>query len=326
MPITRRTLLANAALVPILHSVSMAHAQAWPGKPIRLIMPDAAGGGADRLTRIVAQELSDRLGQQVVVDNKPGAGGLVAAEMAARAAPDGYTLFLTTTGLLSIMPHVKKGLPYDPATSFVPISRIATSANVLVVNPAVPARTVAELVALAKASPGQFNYGSAGIATPAHLAGEMLNLLADIKLTHVPYKSSAPALMDVIAGTVQIMCTSPIAAGGHIRSGKVRALATTGSHRHPDFPDLPTVAETLPDYEISQSWGFAVPARTPADIVSRFHAETVAAVARPQIREGMLSTGVTPMTESPQAFNAFLTAERKRLGGVISKTGIVLAD
>jgi len=326
MQFNRRTLLASAALAPLALTLPAARAQGWPHKPIRLVMPDAAGGGADRLTRIVAQELSERLGQQVVVDNKPGAGGLVAAEQAARSAPDGYTLFLTTTGLLSIMPHVKKSLPYDPAASFVPISRIATSANILVVNPAVPARTVAELVALAKASPGKFNYASAGIATPAHLAGEMLNLLAGIRLTHVPYKSSAPALLDVIAGPVQLMCTSTIAAGGHIRSGKVRALATTGTQRHPDFPELPTVAETLPGYEISQSWGIAVPAGTSADIVARLHSEIGAAVAKPQVRDGMASTGVTPYTETPQAFNAFLTAERRRLGEVIAKTGIVLTE
>ena len=184
-----------------------AAAQTYPNRPVKLIVADSAGGAPDQLARLVAQKLSDGLGQQVVVDNRAGAGGIVGAEMAAKAAPDGYTLLLTTTAIYAILPNLRKDLPYDPIKDFIPISRIATASNVLVVNNALPAKNIAELVKLAKEKPGALNYASAGVGTPAHLAGEMLNLLADIKVVHVPYKGAAPALTDVIAGNAQYIIT-----------------------------------------------------------------------------------------------------------------------
>jgi tripartite-type tricarboxylate transporter receptor subunit TctC len=223
--------------------------------PLRLIVADAPGGAPDQLGRLLAQKLSDGLGQQVVVDNRAGAGGVLGADLAAKSPADGYTLLLTTTAIYAILPNLRKDLPYDPVRSFVPISRIATASNVLVINMAVPAHSVAELVKLAKEKPGVMNYASAGVGTPAHLAGEMLNLLADIKVTHVPYKGAAPALLDVIAGNAQYIITSPIAAGAHMNSGKVRALGTTGAERNPSLPDLPTIGSTVPGYDISQTWG-----------------------------------------------------------------------
>ena len=232
-------------------------------------MPDATGGSPDQLGRLLAQKLSESLGQQVIVDNRAGAAGVLAAEIAAKSPADGYTLLMTTTSIYAILPNLRKNLPYDPVKDFVPISRIATASNVMVVNVSLPAKSVAELVQLAKDKPGSLNYASAGVGSPAHLAGEMLNLLAGIKLTHIPYKGAGPALLDVIAGNAQVIITSPIAAGAHMSGGRVRALATTGAERNPGLPELPTIADAVPGYEISQSWGIAVPAGTPPEIVKR---------------------------------------------------------
>lgn len=320
---------ARAALSGIAFAALTATAwsQSWPTRPIKLVVADAPGGAPDTLGRLVAERLSAALGQQVVVDNKPGAAGLLGAESVARSAPDGYTLLLNTTAVWAIMPNVKKNLPYDADNSFMPISRIATASNVLVVNPALPAKSVAELVALVKASPGKINYASAGVATPAHLAGEMLNLLGDMKMTHVPYKGAAPALLDVVGGSVQLIITSPVSAGGHINTGKVRALATTGPQRNPALPDLPTIADTLPGYDISQTWGFSAPAGTPPAVVRQLHSEIVKIIAQPEVRERIARAGAVPVSDaSPEAFAAYISSERRRLGEVIGKTGIVLND
>ena len=314
-------------LLLVLLTISAgAGAQAYPVKPIRLIVADAAGGAPDQLARILAQKLSESLGQQVLVDNRPGAAGALGADIAARSPADGYSLLLTTTAIYAILPNLKKNLAYDPVRHFVPISRVATASNVLVVNASLPARSVAELVQLAKSRPGVLNYASAGIGTPAHLAGEMLNLLAGIQLTHVPYKGAAPALLDVIAGNAQLIITSPIAAGGHMQTGRVRALATTGSERNPSLPDLPTIAETVPGYEISQSWGIVAPAGTPLPVLKRLNDEIVKAMNLPDVRQQVLKTGAVPAGDSAAAFEAFMAKERQRLGEVITKTGIVLAD
>ena len=318
--------LLNLLALTLLALSAGVIAQPYPNKPIRLIVPDAPGGSPDILGRILAQKLSESLGQQVIVDNRPGAAGLLAADLAARAPADGYTLFMSTTSVWAILPNVKKNLPYDPIKSFMPITRIASASNVMVINPSVSAKSVADLVRLAKSNPGSLNYASAGIATPAHLAGEMLNLLADIKMTHVPYKGAGPALLDVIAGSVQVIITSPIAAGPHINSGKVRAVATTGALRNPGLPDLPTIAETVPGYDISQSWGITTPAGTPPAILKLLHAEIVKALNLSEVRERIAGTGAVPVGDTPEEFDLFIAAERKRLGDVISKTGIVLAD
>jgi tripartite-type tricarboxylate transporter receptor subunit TctC len=317
---------AGALALGLTALAPQAQAQAYPNKPIRLIVPDAPGGSPDILGRLLAQKMSESMGQQVVVENKPGAAGLIAAEQAARAAPDGYNLFMSTTSVWAILPNVKKSLPYDATNSFMAITRIATASNVMVINPSLSAKTVPELVKLIKASPGTVNYASAGIATPAHLAGEMFNLLADVKMTHVPYKGAGPALLDVIAGQVQLIITSPIAAGAHMSNGKVRALATTGAQRNPGLPDLPTIAESVPGYDISQSWGITTPAGTPAAIVRQLNAEIIKAINQPDMRERISKMGASPVTETPEEFASFITAERKRLGDVIIKTGIVLAE
>jgi tripartite-type tricarboxylate transporter receptor subunit TctC len=303
-----------------------ATAQSYPAKPIRMVVADAAGGAPDQLARILSQRLSESLGQQIVVENKPGAGGALGADQVARSPADGYSLLLTTTAIYAILPSLKKGLPYDPVRDFMPISRIATASNVLVINSGLPAQSVAELVKLAKSKPGALNYASAGIGTPAHLAGEMLNLLAGIKLTHVPYKGAAPGLLDVIAGNAQLIITSPISAGAHMNAGRVRALATTGTERNPSLPQLPTIAESVPGYEITQSWGVVAPAGTPAAVIQRLSSEIARAMSHPEVKERVLKTGAVPAGDSPAAFEAFMARERQRLADVIAKSGIVLAD
>jgi tripartite-type tricarboxylate transporter receptor subunit TctC len=313
-------------LSALLALSTAALAQGYPAKPPRLIVADAAGGAPDQLGRIVAQKLSETLGQQVIVDNRPGAAGVLGADLASKAPADGYTLLLTTTSIYALLPSLKKNLPYDPVKDFVPVSRLATASNVLVVNAQLPVKSVADLVALAKSKPGELNYASAGIGSPAHLAGEMLNLLAGIKITHVPYKGAAPGLLDVIAGNPQLIITSPITAGAHMNAGRVRALAVTGTERNPRLPELPTIADTVPGYEISQSWGIVAPAGTPPQVIQRLSDEIVKAMRLPDVRERVLATGAVPAGDTPAEFQAFMARERQRLGDVIARTGIQLAD
>ncbi len=315
-------LLMAAALL----AAGLAQAQGYPDRPIRMIVASAPGGAPDILGRAVAQKMSETLGQQVVVDNRAGASGLIGAEMAAKAAPDGHTLFLGTTTLYAILPNLKKNLPYDIQRDFASITQIAGASNVLVVNPSVPAKSMVELLQYAKAKPGVLNYASAGRGTPAHLAGEMLNVNAGIQMTHVPYKGAGPALIDIIAGQIQLIITSPIAAGPHITSGKVRALATTGAQRNPALPDLPTIADTVPGYEITQWWGLSAPAKTPRAIIAKLHAETAKAINLADVRERITRAGALPVGGTPQAFDAFIGAEQQRLGGVIRKAKISLDD
>lgn len=303
-----------------------AYAQGYPNRPVKLVIADAAGGAPDQLGRMLAEKLSAGLGQQVVVDNRAGAGGVLGAEMAAKSPSDGYTLLMITSAIYAILPNLRKNLPYDPIKDFAPISRVATASNVLVVNNALPAKNVAELIRLAKEKPGQLNYASAGIGTPAHLAGEMLNLMADIKVVHVPYKGASPALFDVIAGNAQYIITSPIAAGAHMSGGRVRPLATTGTERNPSLPDVPTIADTVPGYEITQTWGIVVPAGTPRDVVKRLSDEIAKVMKMDDVKNRVLATGATPAGDGPAAFESFMANERKRMGDVIAKSGIVLTE
>jgi tripartite-type tricarboxylate transporter receptor subunit TctC len=324
---TRLQCIFRTLLTVALLAVSVgAAAQGFPSRPIRLVVPDAPGGSPDQLGRLLAQKMSETIGQQVIVDNRPGAAGVLAADVVAKSPPDGYTLLITTTSIYAIIPGLRKDLQYDPFRDFVPISRIATASNVLVVNDALPVKSVADLVRLAKEKPGALNYASAGVGSPAHLAGEMLNLLAGIKLTHVPYKGAAPGLMDVIAGNAQVMITSPIAAAAHMNSGKVRALATTGATRNPGLPDLPTIADTVPGYDISQSWGIVAPAGTPPDVIKRLSEAIVKAMSDPAVKERVLKTGAVPVGDLPADFAAFMKLERTRLTEVITKSNIVLSE
>ena len=299
-------------------------ATTYPDKPIRFLVPSPPGGSPDILARIVAVRLSDQMKQQVVVDNRSGASGIIGVDIAKRAAPDGYTLLLATSTSFASLPALAKSLPYDVEKDFVSISRIAWVANVVTVNVKLGVGSVADLVKLARERPGQLNYGSAGNGSPAHLAGAMLDVLAGIKTQHVPYKGAALAMTDVIGGQIQILITSPLVAMPHGRAGRVKVIATTAAKRDPLLPELPAVAETIPGYEIIQWWGIAVPRQTPQVIVRRLHQEVVTALNVREVREAMNRNGATPQPESPAEFVAFIQAERDRIVRVGKQAGIVL--
>ena len=287
-------------------------------------MASPPGGSPDILARIVGAKLTEQTGQQVVVDTRAGASGLIGIELAKNAAPDGYTLVLATTTLFASLPALKASLPFDPDRDFTALTRIASVANVATVHAGLPVNSVADLVQLAKAKPGQLNYGSAGNGSPAHLAGAMFNVLAGVDTVHVPYKGAAPALNDVIAGQLQILFTSPLVAMPHAKGGRVRVLATTGARRDPLIPELPVLAETVPGYEITQWWGVAVPVKTPAAITARLHTEVVKALKSPDVRDLLAKQGATAQPESPAEFVAFMKAERARIGNLGRQAGIRL--
>jgi tripartite-type tricarboxylate transporter receptor subunit TctC len=299
-------------------------AQPYPARPLRLVVPSPPGGSPDILARIVSQKLSEQLGQQVVVDNRGGASGIIGVEAAAHSAPDGYTLLLVTATTFSALPALKKNLPYDVEKDFIPLSRIAWVANVVTVNPKLGANSVADLVRIAKERPGQLNYGSAGNGTPAHLAGAMLDVLAGVRTVHVPYKGAGLAITDLIGGQLQYFITSPLVAMPHGRAGRVKVLATTGAKRDPLLPELPVVADAVPGYEIVQWWGVALPARAPQPVVKRLHQELLAALNAPEVRAAMNRNGGSPSPESSAEFAAFMKAERARIAQIGRQASIVL--
>ncbi len=259
-------------------TTTQASAQAYPTKPIRLLVPSPAGGSPDILARVVSARLSEQMKQQVVVDNRGGASGIIGVEIVKNASPDGHTLLLATATNFASLPVLKSKLPYDVDRDFTHLSRIAWVANVATVNAGLGVNSVADLVKLAKDKPGQLNFGSAGNGTPAHLAGAMFNVLAGVKTTHIPYKGAALALSDMMGGQIQFLITSPLVAMPHGRAGRIKVLATTGAQRDPLLPELPTMAETVPGYEIVQWWGITVAKGTPAAIVQRLHKELVTAL------------------------------------------------
>jgi tripartite-type tricarboxylate transporter receptor subunit TctC len=311
-------------LVAALDPLSATAADAYPNHPLRFLVASPPGGSPDILARIVGTKLTEQTGQQVVVDNRAGASGLIGIELAKNAAPDGYTLVLATTTLFASLPALKPNLPFDPDRDFTSLTRIASVANVATVHAGLAVNSVADLVQLAKAKPGQLNYGSAGNGSPAHLAGAMFNVLAGVDTVHVPYKGAAPALSDVIAGQLQMLFTSPLVAMPHAKGGRIKVLATTGAKRDPLIPELPALAETVPGYEITQWWGVAVPVKTPAAIAMRLHAEIVRALRSADVRELLAKQGATAQPESPAEFVAFMKAERSRIGNLGKKAGIVL--
>jgi tripartite-type tricarboxylate transporter receptor subunit TctC len=298
----------------------------FPARPIRFLVPGATGSSQDLLARIVANKLAQQLNQQVVVDVRAGASGLIGIELGKAAAPDGYTIIAATSTLFASLPALKSKLPYDPDRDFAPLSRMAMVANVMTVNAGLGAESVADLVKLAKARPGQLNYGSAGNGSPAHLAGAMFDLLARVKTNHVPYKGAAQALTDVIGGQLQYLVTSPLVAMPHAKGGRIKVLATTGAKRDPLIPELPTVADEIPGYEVTQWWGVVLPARTPAPIATRLHAELIKALQAPDVRDLVSKQGASVHPESPADFSAFMRAERARVRDIGKRADIRLDD
>ena len=296
---------------------------AWPAKSIRFIVPFPPGSATDTIARVVAQKLSEALGQQVVIDNRAGASGSIGAEMTARAAPDGYSLVLGTTSTHAVAASVNSNLSYDPVKDFSPISLIGSSPYVVAVHPAVAANDLKELIALAKATPGQLSYGSAGNASLAHLAGDLFSIMAGVKLNHVPYKSSALSVLDVLSGRIDLQFGSIAPTLPHIRSGKLRALAVTGATRLAALPAVPTVNESgLRGYEVSLWMGILAPAGTPAAIVSRLNRELIAILGTAGIKDALVAQGVEPRPSTPADFAAYIRAEIAKYRNVVKTAGI----
>ena len=296
----------------------------YPSRPVRIILALPPGGTPDVLARILGNKLIEQMGQPVIVDSRPGGSGVIAVEIAKTAAPDGYTLLLAGTTNFATLPALKPKLAYDIDKDFVALSRVASVANVVAVHPSLGVGTVAELVRLAKARPGQLNYGSGGNGSAPHLAGEMFNVLAGVKTVHVPYKGSVLALNDLIAGRLQFIMTSPVTVMAHWKAGRIRVIATTGAKRDPLLAELPAVAETVAGFESTLWWGVAAPAKTPAAIVKKVHAEIVKALQSPEVRELFAKQGATALAESPAEFTAFIRAERLRIARVGQQVGITL--
>jgi tripartite-type tricarboxylate transporter receptor subunit TctC len=284
-------------------------AQSYPSKPIRFIVGFVPGGPNDIIARIVGQKLSERLGVQVPVDNRPGADSMIGTQLAARAAPDGYTISMISASA-AIHPSVYKNVPYDVATDFAHVTVLASGAFVLVVNPALPVHSLKELIALAKARPGQLNYASSGLGGTLHLSGELFKSLAHVNMTHVPYKGGAPAITDVVTGQVELIFSPLAIALPHVKTGKLRPLAVTTAKRWPALQNLPTVAEAgLPGYESSGWYGVVAPARTPRDIVMRLNQEIVTVLGLPEVRQQFSSFDLEPVGNSPEQMTSHLKAE-----------------
>lgn len=306
-----------------LLTTAPAFAQAYPSKPIRLIALGPAGSVSDLRARWVAERLSAAVGQSIVVDNRAGAGGNIGAEVAAKSPRDGYTLVLVHQGTLTLNPHIYPRLGYDPIADFAPVTRLVVSPLLLAVHPGLPAKTVADLVELAKKKPGQLNYGSAGSGTPPHMAGELFRRMANIDVTHVPYKGGTPALMDLMGGRIAYTFDALVLQAPHAKSGKIRALAVTSTKRVAALPDVPTVAESgLPLYEYWGWMGLAAPAGTPGNIVARLNSEMVKILRTPEAREWFAEQGGEPVGDTPQEFAAYIKAEHAKWGPIIRDAGI----
>ena len=318
----RRALLRASLLLPLAGTLPVC-AQEYPRKPIRLIVPFAPGGGNDTVARAIALSVGASLGQPVVVDNRAGAGGMLGAQSAAKSPPDGHTLFLGGVGSHAVNPNLHARLPYDPVKDFAPITLIASAPSVLVVHPSLPARTLAEFTALAKASPGRINYATNGSGSSAQLAAVLYESMAGVQMVHVPYKGLAPALVDLLAGEVQAMFSSVVAIVPNIKAGRLRALAVTGKRRAALLPDVPTLDESgVPGYEAGSWYGILAPAGTPQAIVAKLHEAIVRALAQPEVRERLVSEGAEVIGSTPEAFAAHITAELARMGKLIRDAGI----
>jgi tripartite-type tricarboxylate transporter receptor subunit TctC len=299
-----------------------AASQAYPEKPIRLIVPFAAGGNADILARIIGQKLGETLGQQVIVDNRGGANGVIGTDLAAKAAPDGHTLLFIASGH-AINPGLYAKLPFDPVRDFAAISLVGSTPLILAVNAALPAKTVKELIALAKRRPGELSYASQGNGSPGHLAGALLNNINKINILHVPYKSTAQAITDLTSGQVQVMYPSMTSVLPHIKAGKLRGLAITSRRRSALAPELPTMVESgVPGYEASIWNGMLAPAATPKAIITKLNAAVVRIIAIPEVKQRIAGLGADPMTSTPEEFGAFIAAEIKKWGKVIKDAGV----
>ena len=299
-------------------------ADVYPNKPIRIIITVAPGGGADITARAVGQKLSEAWGQQVVVDNRPGGNGIVGMDIAAHASPDGYTIVEGTIGPVAVNPSLYSKLPYDPVKDFAPIARAVTALNMLVVYPSLPAHSVKELIAYAKANPGKLNYGSSGVGFADHLAGALFETLAGVKMQHVPYKGGAPAMVDLLGGNIQLIFATVSTSLTHVKAGRIRALAVTSAKRVAQFADVPTVAEAgVPGFAVDNWYGFMAPRGTPKPIVVKLHAEMNRILDLPDVKERLAVLGIFPFpAPSPEAYGDYVKAEIKKYAKVVQDSGV----
>jgi tripartite-type tricarboxylate transporter receptor subunit TctC len=312
--------MVGAALVPWPAPAQTANG--WPNKPLRFILPFPPGGGTDILGRLIADRMTASLGQPVVTENRGGAGGNVGVEAAARSAPDGYTIVLVAPSL-AISPSLYSKLNYDPVKDFAPVSLVATVPNVMVTHPSVPADTLAEFIRFAKTKPGGMNFGSGGSGTSNHLAGELFNIVAGVKLVHVPYKGVNLAMNDVLSGQIHLVVIGVPAAAPHIKAGKLRALALVAPQRASALPEVPTVAEAgLPNFEVTTWYGILAPAGTPKPIVTRLNAELVKIMHAPEMKDRLATMATDPVTSTPEEFADYIKREIVKWGEVVRQAGL----
>jgi len=320
--IARATFIVIAAVTSTAACAQDA-ARTYPDRPIRIIVTYPPGGPADIIARSVGQKLTEAWGQPVVIDNRAGAGGLIGTDLVAKSAPDGYTLVVSNFGPFAISPFVYSKLSYDPVRDFTPVTLAATSWFFVVTHPAVPATSIKELIALAKAKPDQIAFASAGNASPSHLASALFQSSAGIRLVHVPYKGGAPSVGAVIAGEVQMAIESPPPIVPQVKAGKLRALGAARANRSPLLPDVPTVSEAgLPGFEVGSWYGFHVPAGTPKAVIDKLHAAMVKAMGTPELRERFANVGAETIANTPAQYGAFVNAELKKWGVVVKAAGV----
>jgi tripartite-type tricarboxylate transporter receptor subunit TctC len=300
---------------------SSASAQ-FPSKPVHIVVAFPPGGGTDIVARLLAPRLAEAWGQQVIVDNRAGASGVIGTEFAARSAPDGATLFLGTLGNLAVNQHLYPKMTVDPLRDFAPVTQVVAVHFVMVANPSVPVRNVAELIALAKSEPGKINYSSSGPGGAPHLAGELFKSMARVDIVHVPYKGSAPSFTDLLGGRVAFTCDSLVQALPYVRDGRLKALAVLGAARTPLLPDVPTVGETLPGYELTNWFGLVAPAATPRDTVARVHGDVVKLLRDPAVAEKLSGMGATAIGNAPAEFGAVMRADSEKWGRLIREANI----
>lgn len=321
LSLTRRVLLSALACAGLIAAAPASAADAWPAKPVTLVVPFAAGGTTDILARIVGQKISESLHQPVVIDNRAGAGGTLGAAVVARAPADGYTFFMATVAH-AIAPGLYKSLPYDFTRDLDPVGLVALTPNVLLVNPSLPVKTVGELVAYIKAHPGRVNYGSAGPGSTEHLSGELFRSLTGTQITHIPYKGGAPMMADLIGGQIQMAIETSPSASPHVRAGKVHALAVTSAKRSPAYPGVPTVAEAgVPGYEVTTWFALMAPHGTPPAIVDRMHAELARALKQADVARKFADQGVTAGDMGPAALAGFIRSETTKWAKVVKESG-----
>jgi tripartite-type tricarboxylate transporter receptor subunit TctC len=313
--------IATALIAVLVAAPGLVAAQAYPSKPLRIIVPFPPGGATDISGRYVAQKLGESLGQQAIVDNRPGANGTIGLELAAKAAPDGHTLVIGQTGNLAISPGITK-VNYDPARDFAPISLVIASPHVLAVHPSVPARSIKDVIALARSKPGQLNYASTGSGSAGHLGMELLKKTTRMDIVHVPYKGASPGLLDLVAGHVALMFTSVLSTSQVLQGGKVRPLGVGSLQRSPSLPDVPTIAESgYPGFEVISWWGVLGPAAMPKDAVTRLNGEIVKMMASADARDRIGALGADIMTSTPDRFAAYIKSEGVKWGQVIKDSG-----